>query len=319
MDYKDYYQVLGVPRTASEDEIKKSYRKLAMKFHPDRNRGNKAAEDKLKDLNEAYEVLGDPEKRARYNQLGSAYQQYQRGGGAPGGFDWSQWQQAGGGGTRVQYGDLSDLFGNFSDFFQTIFGEEAANQQAGRFQQTATRTRRQQPLQPEEPARDLPDVEVQLSLEEAFTGTKRTVQVDKRRLEVKIPAGVRTGTRIRLAGEGRRGVNGAGDLYLSVKVAPNAQFERKEDDLYTEVPVGLYTMLLGGSISVPTLTGNPVLLTVPPETQSGQTFRLAGLGMPAREAASPKGDIFVRVKVDLPTHLTEQEKKLIAELARLRK
>jgi curved DNA-binding protein len=318
MDYKDYYQVLGVPRTASDDEIKKAYRKLAMKFHPDRNRGNKAAEDKVKDLNEAYEVLGDPQKRARYNQLGSAYQQYQRAGGAPGGFDWSQWQQAGGG-TRVEYSDLSDLFGNFSDFFQTIFGEATANQTSTRFERPNSRTQRPRTQPPEETARDLPDVEVQLSLEEAYAGTKRAVQVDKRRLEVKIPAGVRTGTRIRLAGEGRRGINGAGDLYLAIKVAPHARFERKEDDLYTELPVGLYTMLLGGSVSVPTLNGNSVLLTIPPETQSGQTFRLAGLGMPSREPSGPKGDIFVRLKVELPTHLSEEEKKLITELSRLRK
>jgi curved DNA-binding protein len=319
MDYKDYYQVLGVARSASDEEIKKAYRKLAMKYHPDRNRGNKSAEDRFKEINEANEVLGDPQKRARYNQLGSAYQQYQRTGGAPGGFDWSQWQQAGGGGARVEYSDLSDLFPNFSDFFQTIFGEAERAPQSGRFQRTGTRTVRRDPQPAEEPVRDLPDVEVQLSLEEAFSGTKRTVQVDKRRLEVKIPAGVRTGTRIRLAGEGRRGAAGAGDLYLAVKVAPHARFERKEDDLYIELPVGLYTVILGGSVSVPTLSGGSVLLTIPAETQPGQTFRLAGLGMPAREPSGAKGDLFARIKVELPTHLNEQEKKIFADLARLRK
>jgi DnaJ-class molecular chaperone len=162
-------------------------------------------------------------------------------------------------------------------------------------------------------------VEVQLSLEEAYAGTNRTVQIDRRRLEVKIPAGVNTGTRIRLAGEGNRGVGAPGDLYLSIKVAPHSRFERKDDDLYLDLPVELYTLILGGAVPVNPLAGKQVLLTIPPETQSGQTIRLAGLGMPLREAPQQHGDLYARIHVELPAHLTDQEKQMFAELARLRK
>jgi curved DNA-binding protein len=320
MEYKDYYQVLGVPRGASEADIKKAYRKLAMKYHPDRNRGNKSAEDSFKAINEAYEVLGDAQKRARYNQLGSAYQQYQRTGGAPDGFDWSQWTRGGGGGaTRVEFDNLSDLVGNFSDFFQAIFGD-IPTQEAEVHPRGGQRGRSTQPRTAGgDPARDIPDVEVQLSLEEAYTGTQRTLQVDRRRLEVKIPAGVRTGTRIRLAGEGRRGPGGPGDLYLLVKIAPHARFELKDDDLYLDLTVDLYTLLLGGFVTVTMINGKQVQLTIPPETQPGQTIRLAGLGMPVRERQTQNGDLFARIRVELPTHLSDQEKRLYNELARLRK
>jgi len=324
MEYRDYYQILGVPRGASDDEIKKAYRKLAMKHHPDRNRGNKTSEDKFKEINEAYDVLSDAQKRKRYDQLGSAYNQYQRTGGAPGGFDWSQWTRGTrGGATRVEYEDLSDLVGNFSDFFQSIFGDTPAQPQSQAFPRSGQRVRsgqtRSQPIPPMGASHDLPDVEVQLSLEEAFSGTSRTVQIDRRRLEVKIPAGVNTGTRIRLAGEGNRGSGAPGDLFLSIKVAPHARFERKDDDLYTDLPVDLYTLLLGGSVPVTALNGKQVLLTIPPETQSGQTIRLAGLGMPSREAPGQPGDLFARIHAELPAHLTDQEKRLFTELARLRK
>ena len=314
MEYRDYYQALGVPRSAGENEIKKAYRKLAMKYHPDRNRGKREAEEKFKEINEAYEVLSDPQKRARYDQLGSAYQDWQRSGTPGGGFDWSQW--TGGmprGGSRVEDGDLSDYL---SDFFQSIFGDipiqqsEVFTRGGGRVRTGNIRA----------PSRELPAVDITITLEEAFHGTTRIVQRGNRRLEVKVPPGARTGTRIRLAGEGATRTGGsAADLYLAVNVAEHPRWERREDDLYTETPVDVYTMLLGGEARVSTIDSKSVLLTIPPETRTGQSFRLAGLGMPRLRNPATRGDLFVKVQADLPTGLSDEEKKLVNELARLRK
>ncbi|MBN2085426.1 MAG: DnaJ domain-containing protein [Anaerolineales bacterium] len=314
MEYRDYYQALGVARTASEDEIKKAYRKLAMKYHPDRNRGGKDTGEKFKEINEAYEVLSDPQKRARYDKLGSAYQSWQSSG-TPGGFDWSQW--AGGaprGGTRVEYENIGEIFGNFSDFFQSIFGDIPVQQGDVFTRGGRVRTGSARP-----PARELPDVDVTISLDEAFRGATRIVQKGNRRLEVKIPPGAQTGTRIRLAGEGATGGGRAGDLYLAVVVAADPHWERKGDDLHTEIPVDVYTLLLGGEIRVTTIDSKSVMLTIPAETRSGQSFRLAGLGMPRLGNPSARGDLFVKTQADLPSGLSGEEKKLLRELAGLRK
>jgi curved DNA-binding protein len=311
MEYRDYYQTLGVDRTAKPEEIRKAYRKLAMKYHPDRNRGKKDAEEKFKSINEAYEVLSDPQKRARYDQLGSAYQNWQQSGNPGGGFDWSQWTGGAPRGGRVEYGDLSDLFGgSFSDFFQSIFGDIPV-QQADVF----TRGGRAR-AGSRAPARELPPVDVTITLAEAFHGSTRIVQRGERRLEVKIPPGSHTGMKIRLAGEG--GGTGS-DLYLAITVADDPHWERRGDDLYEDVPVDLYTLLLGGETSIPTIDAKSVLLTIPPETRSGQSFRLAGLGMPKLSGPSARGDLFAKVQADLPAHLSEEEKRLLGELARLRK
>ena len=308
MEYKDYYKILGVDKSADEKEIKRAYRKLAVKYHPDKNPGNKQAEEKFKELNEAYEVLGDSKKRARYDQLGSSYRQWERMGGQPGGFDWSQWAAgAPSGGTRVEYGDLEDLFGGgggFSDFFNSIFG--------GAGTRTAGRTRTAQV-----PGQDV-EQPIEISLEEAYQGTTRTLQKDGRRLEVKIPAGSKTGTRVRVAGEGSPGLGGRpGDLYLVVTVRPHASFERKGNDLYTDVPVDLYTAVLGGETHVSTLAGD-VVLTIPPESQQGQTFRLSGRGMPDLRDPKTRGDLYARMQVQVPRQLTDREKELFQELARMR-
>jgi curved DNA-binding protein len=317
MEYQDYYQILGVPRKASEDEIKKAYRKLAKQYHPDRNRGKREAEEKFKSINEAYEVLSDPQKRARFDQLGSAYQNWQSSGSPTDGFDWSQW--TGGtprGGTRVEYGNASDVFGNFSDFFQSIFGDIPV-QQSEMFTRGGGRVRQ---AGRSAPRGELPAVDVTITLEEAFRGATRIVQKGERRLEVKIPPGARTGTRIRLAGEGAESSRGAaGDLYLAVNVAAQTNWERREDDLHTEIAVDVYTMMLGGEARVSTIDQKSVLLTIPPETRAGQSFRLAGLGMPHLQNPSARGDLFVKVQPDLPVRLSDEEKKLIGELSRLRK
>jgi curved DNA-binding protein len=307
MEYRDYYQTLGVARGASENEIRKAYRKLAKQYHPDRNRGNRDAEEKFKGINEAYEVLGDAQKRARYDQLGSAYQQWQHSG-TPGGFDWSQWTSGTPqGGTRVEYADLSDLF---SDFFQSIFSDIPVQQS-----EIFTRGQRARPQAGRAPARNLPDVEVTITLEEAFRGATRILQTGDRKLEVKIPPGAGTGTRIRLAGEGRS----AGDLYLKILVADDPRWERREDDLSTEVPVDVFTMILGGEVRVETIDYKSVLLKIPPDTQTGQSIRLTGLGMPRLHNASARGDLYVKVRAELPTRLSEPERKLLEEFVRLRK
>ena len=302
MEYKDYYQVLGVGRQASKDEIKKAYRKLALQYHPDRNPNNKEAENKFKEANEAYQVLSDPEKRTHYDRLGADYSRWQQTGGR-GGFDWGQWSTGRPGGVHVEYsGDMDELFGEggFSDFFQQIFGG------LGGFESRGRRGRAVQPAY-EQP--------VTVSLEEAFHGGTRLMQLDGRRLEVKIPAGARSGTKVRMAGVGPAGRGGQpSDIYLVVDVADDPRFARQGDDLTTEVEVDLYTAVLGGETRVPTLDGQ-VVLKIPAGTQPGQSIRLKGRGMPQLKNSKVRGDLFAKIKVRLPKNLTDKQRKLFEELA----
>lgn len=308
MEYKDYYKILGVSRNAGEDEIKRSYRKLAQKYHPDHNPGNPNAEAQFKDINEAYQVLSDPEKRARYDQLGESYSSWQQRGAPQGGFNWSDWYSAPGSG-RVQVDNLDDLFGgNFSEFFQRIFGGGGVDfNRMSQSQRGGPSTRSQIPAQ-EQP--------VTISLSEAYHGTTRRLEIDRRRLDVNIPAGARSGLKVRVADaltDNRTGQKM--DLFLVVQVADDPRFERKGNDLYTTVSVDLYTAVLGGEIAVPTMTGN-VILTIPESTQPDQIFRLAGKGMPHLKKPSTFGDLFVRVKVKLPTKLSPAQRELFQKLAR---
>lgn len=309
MDYKDYYKVLGVSKTADEKEIKSAFRKLAQKYHPDKNPGDTAAEDRFKEINEAYEVLGDAQKRQRYDQLGSSYNQWERSGRPGGGFDWGQWSQyAGGqGGQRVEYQDLNEMFGGgggFSDFFNMLFGGARGFGGAGFGGQGPGR------------GEDL-EQSIEITLAEAYGGATRTLTKGGRRLTGKIPRGARTGTKVRIKGEGGPGQT-PGDLYLVVSVQPDERFTRDGDDLRVEVPVDLYTALLGGEARVPTLSGD-VVLTVPAETQNGKTFRLSGRGMPKLRAPDTHGDLLARISVRMPTHLSDKERELIRELAQLRR
>ncbi len=306
MEYKDYYKILGVERNAGEDEIKRAYRKLALQYHPDRNPGNKQAEEKFKEINEAYQVLSDPEKRARYDQLGESYTRWQQQGAPQGGFNWEDWTVYPGG-ARVEYGDLEDLFGGgFSEFFQRIFGGMPDIRTATGRRGPQARTAR--------PSIEYP---VTISLQEAYHGASRRVEVDGRRLDVKTPPGARTGTRVRMANAVPTQIEGQNaDLYLIVQVADDPRFERKGDNLYTEVTVDLFTAVLGGEAIVPTMTGN-VVLTIPPGTQPGQTFRLAGRGMPHLKDPKQYGDLYARIKVRIPRDLTPRQRELFEELARL--
>jgi len=316
MEYKDYYDILGVKRNADEKEIKKAYRKLARQCHPDVNPGDKAAEERFKDINEAHEVLSDPEKRGKYDQLGTSWQQWQRMGRDARGFDWSQWfsrERPGGGRVRVEYGDLSDLKdlfggGGFSDFFQAVFGGMGAPRTGWKGARQARPRRGQDYTQ-----------SVEITLEEAFRGTTRMIQKDGRRLEIKIPPGARTRSKVRVAGEGGPGIAGgtSGDLYLEVKVLAQSIFERQGDDLHCEVSVNVCTAVLGGEVKVPTLSGD-VMLKIPPETQGGRTFRLQGKGMPNLRNPQKRGDLYARLRVQVPQKLSQREKELFRELASLR-
>ena len=300
MDYKDYYKILGLERSASADDVRKAYRKLAMQHHPDRNQGDTKSEERFKDINEAYQVLNDPQKRARYDQLGSAYTDWRQGGGNPGDFDWAQWfsNQGGGqpGGARVDYGDVNDMFGQdvFSDFFRSIFGGAAGGR-------TATRARRV-----------AQQLAVAISLDEAYRGTTRQFQSEGRHLTVRIPAGVKTGSKVRAAGAAPDGQ----DLYLIVEVQEDPRFERQDDDLRTTVTVDVFTAALGGEVLVPTMEGD-VTLKIPAGTQPEQVFRLAGRGMPRVRSAQARGDLFVRVKVRIPKDLTPEQMDLLSQAARL--
>ncbi len=315
MDYKDYYKMLGVSKSSSDKEIKQAYRRLARKLHPDVNPNNKAAQEQFKEINEAYDVLSDPEKRKKYDTLGAnwqQYEQYQRAGGQ-GPFQWG----GNTGGTQyrtVTPEEFSQMFGGqgygddlggFSDFFRTFFGGGFGGGGA----RVQTRPRRGQDV----------EQEVQVSLAEAYSGGTRMVQKDGRRLEIKIPPGVKTGSKIRYAGEGMPGSNGAGagDLFLRVLVMDDPVYERRGDDLHVTVPVSLYALVLGGEVTVPTLKGQ-LALKIPPETQSGKTFRLAGQGMPKLSQPGSFGDLYVQVRAVLPERLTPAERDLFEQLAKLR-
>lgn len=300
MDYKDYYQILGLPRSASTEEIRKAYRKLAMQYHPDHNPGNKQSEDRFKEINEAYQVLNDPQKRAHYDRVGSAYSNWQQRGGQ-GGFDWGRW--AGGtpgGGTRVEYGDLNDLFGGegglFSEFFRTIFG--------GGMGTAGTQTSRAVPGYQQQ---------VEISLEDAFNGKTLELQSDGRRKQVRIPPGVRTGSKVRVAGSGPNGT----DLYLIVQVKENENFERKGNNLHTNAKVDIFTAVLGGEAEVETMSGK-VKLTIPAGTQPEQVFRVAGRGMPQLKDPGTRGDLFVHLKVEIPRYLSSKQRELLEEASRIK-
>jgi curved DNA-binding protein len=312
MEYKDYYKILGVDKKASEDEIKRAYRKLALKYHPDHNPDDKQAEEKFKEINEAYQVLSDQAKRTRYDQLGDSYTRFQQHGGAPSGFNWEDWfaqDPASSGNVRVDFGDLGDLNdilgGGFSEFFTRIFGGAGVGTGTGR---SGRQARSQRPTY---------QYETEITLQEAYQGGIRRIEVDGKRLDVKIPAGARTGTKVRVADVLSDPSGQKGDLYLVIKVLDDKRYERKGDDLYQDVNVDLYTAVLGGEVTLQTLSGN-VVLTIPPGTQPGQTFRLAGRGLPHLKKPEDHGDLYVQAKINLPRKLSQQQRELFEKLAKMK-
>lgn len=311
MDYKDYYKALGVDKNATPEQIKKAYRKLARQHHPDVNPNDKGAEQKFKEINEANEVLSDPEKRKKYDQFGADWQRYQQqpGGGAgrggqPGaGFDWSQYTQGGGsgfGGGGSPFGEGED----FSDFFSSLFGNMGGGGRAG-----GSRPGAGQDYQ----------AELELSLEEAYHGGPRTITVNGKNLRLTIAPGVADGQTIRLRDQGGPGRNGGpnGALLITFRILPDARYARTGDDLTQDVPVSVYKALLGGEQTVDTLSG-PVKIKLKPETPNGTRLRLRGKGFPVYKKEGQFGDLYLRLNLTLPQHLTDQEKDLFQQLAALR-
>ena len=300
MEYKDYYRLLGVSKNASQEEIKRAYKKLALAYHPDQNPDNPSAEEKFKEISEAYEVLGDPEKRKLYNQLGANWKQYKdmaSGGQSP-------FQGPGGGG--IFEGDTGRIF---SDFFKTFFGSQGpaggphsqgrgfGNQVKGRDYETT----------------------LSLTLEEAFVGIKPAVQLEGKKIKIHIRPGVKNGQRIRLKGLGAASPLGGphGDLYVELKIKPHLLYKRHGNDLHTVKHIDVYTAILGGKIEVPTLKG-PKKIKVPSGTESGHLLKLKGLGMPDFKQPDQYGDLLVEIKFSLPKDLSEKERQLIEQLRELR-
>jgi curved DNA-binding protein len=286
---------------------------LARKYHPDVNPGNKETEEKFKEINEAYQVLSNEEQRKKFDELRAQYLQWQKSGGRQQDFDWQRWssQQPGQGGVHVEYAnaeDLEDLFGGespYSDFFTNLFGQARRG------------VRRATPMGPRR-GRDV-EYDIDLTLEEAFHGAERLLEIDGRRARVRIPPGVDTGSRVRLKGQGEPGQNNAtaGDLYLIVHILPNKTFERAGDDLHMDIPIDIFTAIAGGEVRVLTLE-KPVILTIPPRTNANQNFRLRGKGMPHLGDPDKHGDLYVRARLVLPEDLTDQEIEAIRELASVR-
>jgi curved DNA-binding protein len=316
MDYKDYYQTLGIGKGADQDEIKKAYRNLARKYHPDVNPDDPNAEEKFKNINEAYQVLSDEEKRKKYDQFGSQWKQYQRTGGRPEDFDWSQWAtrgQPGGSQYRtVSQQEFEQMFGGgfgsggFSDFFETLFGGMGGVR-------GTRRSARQPGTQTMQQGRDM-EYPVQITLEEAFRGTTRILSFEGgRRIEASIPPGVKSGSKVRLSGQGAEGARGVGDLYLKVDVQKHDKYKRDGDDLRIDQPVDFFTAIMGGEVKVATID-KEVQLTIPPESDSGKTFRLKGLGMPVLGNAKKRGDLFVTLQIHVPKNLSAAQKQKIEDL-----
>jgi len=314
MEYQDYYQTLGVSKTATEAEIKSAYRKLAKEYHPDHNRGNKDAEEKFKAINEAYEVLKDKEKRARYDQLGSSYKQWEQSGGNAANYNWSEWFSGNPGGGRTTYTSTGD-FGGFSDFFSQIFGG-----MGGFGDQTARRTYTRPRSRVRTVEYDTPvsqpkaqEITAQITLDEAFHGCKRQISMGDQKIEANIPAGVKDGTKIRLS----RAFNSNGimvDLIITVNVpSKEGAFERIDDNLYVDVPVDLYTAVLGGEAVVHSKDGN-YALKIPAGTQPDQLMRLSGKGMPKLNQNGARGDLYARIRVSLPRNLNAQQIEMFKKL-----
>ncbi|GAB3891702.1 DnaJ C-terminal domain-containing protein [Spirosoma agri] len=301
MDFIDYYSVLGIPKTASDEDIKKAYRKLARKHHPDLNPNDEDANKKFQQINEANEVLSDPEKRKKYDQYGKDWQHAEQ-------FEQQRQQQR----SRPQreQGDTGDYdfssgFGgeDFSDFLSSLFGQEGGPRSGQR--QANFRGQDYQ-------------AELNLSLVDAYTTHKQTLTVNGKNIRITVPAGIENGQKIKLAGYGAPGVNGGpnGDLFITFVIADDSRYKRKGNDLYINEEIDLYTALLGGEKIIETLSGK-VKLTVPPETQNDAKVRLKGKGFPVYKQDGSFGDLYVQWQVKLPTNLTDAQKDLVRQLASL--
>jgi curved DNA-binding protein len=313
MEFKDYYKILGVEKSATKGEISKAFRKLAVKYHPDKNPKNKAAEEKFKEITEAHEVLSDPEKRKKYDTLGANWNQYQSSGG---GFEdfFSQFGGARkGSGTTYEFaGDFGNLFGEmgggFSDFFESFFGGRGRQATSG----FGSRGFQNQPTGVDVEA------DLNITLEEAFNGSEREISIEGKKLKIKINPGASDGQKLRLKGLGRSSVQGGtkGDLFLNIHILQHPFYEIKDGELFYNLDVDLYTAVLGGKEEIKTLDGKTISITIPAGTESEKVLRLKNLGL---HNNNRRGDLFVKIHVTIPKNLSEKEKKLFKELSKLRK
>lgn len=290
---KDFYAILGVSRDAAEADIKKAYRKLAVKYHPDKNPDNKEAENKFKEINEAYEVLSDPEKRKKYDQFGENWNRVNEQGPPPGGGSQYQYYNNGGDGGFHFEGDPNDIFESF--FRGGGFGQGQRSKAAFKgsdFQSETT-----------------------ITLEEAFHGTTRLLQLENNKLRIKLKPGTYDGLVIKLAGKGGPGRNGgpAGDLYITIHVMPHAQYRREGDNLHQTISTDLFNAVLGGKQEVDTLTGK-ISISIPAGTQNGKLLRIKGKGMPHYDHPDQHGDLMLGINVQIPENLTEKQKELFRQL-----
>jgi curved DNA-binding protein len=296
MEYKDYYKILGVDKKASQEEIKKVYRKLAVKYHPDKNPGDKKSEEKFKEMNEAYDVLGDAEKRKKYDNLGENWQQHQQGNA----YNAQYARQGGGRQGGQQYYTEDDA--QFSDFFESIFGRGAgggsARQRGGRKGEDY-------------------QAETTITLEEAFHGTSRQLNLSTQKLNLKLKPGIADGQVLRMKDKGGPGMNGGanGDLFITIHVQEDELYKRQGDDLYFDQPLDAYTAILGGKLSVQAID-KALKINIPEGTDSDKTFRLKGMGMPVYGDATARGDAYVRVMITVPKNLSEEDKEVLGQLAK---
>ncbi len=307
MTYKDYYKDLGVPKTATSAEIKKAFRALAKKYHPDKTNGNKSAEEKFKIISEANEVLSDPVKRKKYDEFGADWKHYEDTGAQPGGFDWSKYDR--GRGEQAQRPNSQEQDTMFedegvNDLFETLFGQRNGKRRGRR--SVAVKGNDFQ-------------TEAMLTLEEAYSGTVRLIHIHGQTIKVNIKPGVEDQQQLRVAGKGGIGVNGGanGDLFLKIVISSHKEFLRKGNDLHHILPVELYTAILGGKTQIKTLKGD-VSVTIPKGTVNGKELRLRGLGMPIYGKKNEFGDLLVKVNILLPETLSEEEVDLFKKLASLR-
>jgi curved DNA-binding protein len=313
MEFKDYYKILGVDKTATKEEINKAFRRLALKYHPDKNPNNKVAEEKFKEITEAHEVLSDHEKRKKYDALGANWNQYQSTGR---GFEdfFTQFGGAGrGSGNTYEFsGDIGDLFGGmgggFSDFFESFFG--------GRGRQTKSGFD-SQGFQKQPTGIDV-EADLNITLEEAFNGSERQISIDGKKLKIKINSGTSDGQKLRLKGLGRSSFEGGtkGDLYLNIHILQHPFYEIDDGELFYNLDVDLYTAVLGGKEEIRTLDGKKISINIPEGTESESILRLKSLGL---KKVNGRGDLFVKIHVTIPKNLSEKEKKLFKELSKLRK
>jgi curved DNA-binding protein len=310
MEYKDYYKILGVDKNATQDEIKKAYRKLALKYHPDRNPGDKAAEEKFKEITEANEVLSDPEKRKKYDQLGSNWKQYQN---MNFGGNWGPGFGGRGRGRAYHFsGDFGDLFGGmggFSDFFKSFFGggfSEADNPFTSGYSHRSNGSRKGHDY----------ETTLHLTLQEALTGTKRQIQVDGRKININIKPGIKEGQKLRVKNQGGKGINGGerGDLYIKIHIIADPFFERQDDDLYYTMDVDIFSAAVGTTKKIKTLDGKKLGVKIPPYTDSNKILRIKKMGMPRAENPNERGDLFIKLNFIVPKNISKEDVELLKKL-----